>query len=323
MGQIEGALAIYQNAGAPVNGTNEEQTITPSAAPASGTWYLKFEGYTTAVLAWNISAANLQTALNALPSIGAGGVAVALNGGVYTVVFSGANVAKRAQALITVVNSALLDAGLAAVTMVVAESVAGVEATCLGALPAALLLDTTNKILYVNAGTQAAPTWQAFIPSGITASAAEINLIDGSVAGTAVASKALVLGANKNVDVLAVADLKLGAGAGTSVDRTAAQINLLLQGLAAGYKIARGVEAVTGTATVVTGLATVVAVLATAQDDLDGDTLAGVSATIGDQNGAPAAGSVYLKAWKNNADGDATMVAANAAKSVNWIAIGT
>lgn len=61
----------------------------------------------------------------------------------------------------------------------------------------------------------------------VTASAAELNLIDGSVAGTAVASKALALGANKNVDVLAVADLKLGSGAGTSVTATAAELNLL------------------------------------------------------------------------------------------------
>ena len=65
------------------------------------------------------------------------------------------------------------------------------------------------------------------ILDGVTATAAEINLIDGSVAGTAVASKALSLGANKNVDVLAVLDLKLGAGAGTSVTSTAAELNLL------------------------------------------------------------------------------------------------
>ena len=63
--------------------------------------------------------------------------------------------------------------------------------------------------------------------TAVTASAAELNLIDTSVAGTAVASKALVLGANKNVDVLAVADLKLGAAAGTSVTATAAELNKL------------------------------------------------------------------------------------------------
>ena len=92
------------------------------------------------------------------------------------------------------------------------------------------------------------------------------------------------------------------------------------------YKIARGVSAVTGTATVATGLTTVVAVTATAQDDLDGDALAGVSATIGDQAGTPAAGSVILKAWKvttGGAAGNPTLIAANAAKNVNWVAVGT
>lgn len=160
---------------------------------------------------------------------------------------------------------------------------------------------------------------------GLTASAAELNLIDGSVAGTAVASKAAVLGADKNLDVLAlpVSGLKVGAGAGTAVARTAAELNALVQGVAAGYKVARGVEAVTGTATVVTGLTTVVAVIATAQSDMDGVALAAVSATIGNQAGAPAAGSVILKAWKVTAVDDATLIAASAAQNINWIAVGT
>lgn len=63
--------------------------------------------------------------------------------------------------------------------------------------------------------------------TAVSSTAAELNFNDGSVAGTAVASKTLVLGANKNVDTLAVADggLKLGAGAGTAVNATAAEIN--------------------------------------------------------------------------------------------------
>lgn len=94
-------------------------------------------------------------------------------------------------------------------------------------------------------------------------------------------------------------------------------------GVANGYKLARGVAAVTGTATVVTGLTTVVAVTATPASDPDGVALAAVSATIGNQAGAPAAGSVILKTWKVTATGDATLIAATAAKNVNWIAIGT
>src|SRR5678815_1643233 len=89
----------------------------------------------------------------------------------------------------------------------------------------------------------------------------------------------------------------------------------LIQGIAAGYRLARGVAAVTGTATVITGLTTVVAVIATPQDDPDGVALAAVSATIGDQAGAPAAGSVILKAWKVTATGNATLIAATAAKN--------
>lgn len=65
--------------------------------------------------------------------------------------------------------------------------------------------------------------------AGVTASAAELNLLDGTVAGTAAASKALALGADKNVDTLVIADggLYLGAGAGTAVTATAAELNTL------------------------------------------------------------------------------------------------
>lgn len=63
--------------------------------------------------------------------------------------------------------------------------------------------------------------------TAVTSSAAELNIVDGVTAGTVTASKAVVVGANKNLDVLAVQDLKLGAGAGTSVSATAAELNLL------------------------------------------------------------------------------------------------
>lgn len=172
------------------------------------------------------------------------------------------------------------------------------------------------------AGGQTSPDGQAY--DAVTP-IRELQALVPAAAGTAEASKLAVLGANKNLDtlVLPTSGLKIGSGAGTAMDRTAAQLNALAQGVAAGYRVARGVAAVTGTATVVTGLATVVAVIATPQDDPDGVALAAVSATIGDQNGAPAAGSVVLKAWKVTATGNATLIAATAAKNVNWVAIGT
>lgn len=93
-------------------------------------------------------------------------------------------------------------------------------------------------------------------------------------------------------------------------------------GVGASYKIARGVAAITGSGDVVTGLTTVVSVTATPQDDLDGTTLAGCNGTIGDQAGAPAAGSVTIKCWKITAADNGALIAATAAKNVNWIAIG-
>ncbi len=157
-----------------------------------------------------------------------------------------------------------------------------------------------------------------------TLSEAELAFLDGVTAGTAAASKAAVLGANKNLDELHLAALYLGAGAGTQITPTAAQINLLTQGVAAGYKIARGIHTtVAAVDTVVTGLATVVAIVATLESDptLDPDL---VTASIGNQAGAPAAGSVYIKTWKRVGAGDATPAAATTfVKTVNWVAIGT
>lgn len=115
------------------------------------------------------------------------------------------------------------------------------------------------------------------------------------------------------------AELNILDGATVTTDA----LNALVQGVAADYKLARGVAAVTGTGTVVTGLTTVVAVIATPQSDPDGVALAMVSATIGNQAGAPAAGSVILKAWKVTAVDDATLIAADAAQNINWIAVGT
>lgn len=113
------------------------------------------------------------------------------------------------------------------------------------------------------------------------------------------------------------------AGARTYSIQDAGASASFLMGASGAFHVRAGVAAVTGTADVVTGLATVVAVIVAAQDDLDGDTLSGVSATIGDQAGTPAAGSITINAWKSNGDGDATNVAATAEKDVNWIAIGT
>jgi hypothetical protein len=93
-------------------------------------------------------------------------------------------------------------------------------------------------------------------------------------------------------------------------------------GVASGYKIARGVDSITGSGTVATGLTTVVSVVVSPQSDPDGTNLHSCSGTIGDQSGTPAAGSVIVKCWKITAAGNGALIAATAAKSVNWIAVG-
>jgi hypothetical protein len=133
----------------------------------------------------------------------------------------------------------------------------------------------------------------------VTASADELNALDGLTAS--------------------VAELNILDG----VTKTAAQLNKAPEGVAAGYKVARGQHTtVDENDTVVTGLATVVSVVVSLDDDpVDGCQF--VTGSIGDQAGAPAAGSVLIKTWKA-VDGDASLVAATTfSKKVNWIAIGT
>lgn len=99
---------------------------------------------------------------------------------------------------------------------------------------------------------------------------------------------------------------------------------LLDGGASDGLKIASGQHTtVAASDTIVTGLSTVLSVVASYETD-PADANMFVSAQIGDQAGAPAAGSVVIKTWKSADGTDPTPVAATAfAKLVNWIAIGT
>ena len=119
-------------------------------------------------------------------------------------------------------------------------------------------------------------------------------------------------------------DMDILKVAGVQIVPTGAQINLLTQGVAAGYKMARGVTTPTsGSEAVVTGLATVVAVVVSLRD---APTLTHmfVSGSIGDQAGSPAAGSFTLVSEKPTGTGDVTPIAATTPwGAVNWIALGT
>lgn len=277
MPTIPGAMTL-RNAGAPTAGVNEVQLLTYTATTGtavadSGTFIIIFEGFRTSALAFDASAAVVQAALRALPSIGALGCTVTVAAGpprVYTVTFGGGNMTSLALPLMSIETSLLEGANV--VDVIVTESVEGVTATGRGALTGAVLLDTTNGDLYINNGTPLAPVWGK-VPDGVTA--------------------------------------------------TAAVINAAVAGVAAGYKIARGMHTTVAAAdTVVTGLTTVVAAVAVLDADPTTDPLF-VTCSIGNQAGAPAAGSIYIKGWKPTAVNDVTPVAATTfTKKVAWIAVG-
>lgn len=93
-------------------------------------------------------------------------------------------------------------------------------------------------------------------------------------------------------------------------------------GVAAGYKIARGVTALDGSnpTPVATGLITVVAAVVT----LEGTAAPGVGTTtltIASTNYATGALAVY--AWKPTSNADPTLVASTGTENFEWVAVGT
>lgn len=90
---------------------NEVQTVTEEAGVDGGTFILTFGGQSTSALAWDITAANLELALEALPNIGTGNVAVTGSaGGPYTVTFQGTLAGENVPELVGV--SSLTDGGV-------------------------------------------------------------------------------------------------------------------------------------------------------------------------------------------------------------------
>lgn len=108
-------------------GTSEVQTITFYGTPSGGTFTVSFNGFSTAALAYNISAANLQTALRALTSIGATGIGVSGSaGGPYTCTFAG-TLANTAVGMMTVDPRLLTGGSIYGTIATTTPGVAGVD----------------------------------------------------------------------------------------------------------------------------------------------------------------------------------------------------
>ena len=157
---IEGTLGPYRSAGVPSNGTSAVQTVTLSGFDAC-VLTLSFDGFTAVVPFGGeedntaIDAA-VTAALEALPSIGTGGVSVAVTGTTdraIAITFTG-NLAKKAVGAVT---AALSDDDEP--TVDVAQATPGVDASGRGASKGATLIDTSNGKAYINTGTAVEPAW--------------------------------------------------------------------------------------------------------------------------------------------------------------------
>jgi hypothetical protein len=168
MPTIEGAYGMVVVSGTPANGTDEVQSSVISGGPPTTlTFVLIVGGFATGPITWsNVNATllgNINTALNALPGVGASGIvasagaAPALTAGIGQVLytFSGANLGKKAQPLITV--GTVVQTGTATTIGAFTRATPGVDATMRGHL--GVIFSSTTKKVYVNEGTAQAPTW--------------------------------------------------------------------------------------------------------------------------------------------------------------------
>jgi hypothetical protein len=149
----------------PTNGTNEVQRLTLTGAPTGGTFKLRFgSSVMPGTLPYNASAAAVQTALRALPTIGSTGVTCSggpLDSAPVDVTFGGRLGRMDVQAL-QVVSPALVGGTSPAVT--VSTVTPGVLGTQRSSVHGQILLYGTD--IYINHGVPYAPDWQPYAPAG-------------------------------------------------------------------------------------------------------------------------------------------------------------
>lgn len=159
-------VSLYSYAGAPVNGTDELNTITIGGTPTAGSFTITVAGSrTTAAITWSATnatlLANVDAALEDLSIIGVGGVTTAdssLSSGIgaFTLTLVGKNARQDFPAM--TVTSSLTGTSP---TLAIANTTPGVAGTFATAPAGALLEDVTNGELYQNiSATAGSPNWQ-------------------------------------------------------------------------------------------------------------------------------------------------------------------
>ncbi len=129
----------------------EVQTATITGGPTGGTFTLTYNSETTAAIAYNATAAAVQSALYALPNVNAGDLTVTGNaGGPYTITFGG-SLAGQNVAAITASGAGLTGGSTPGVTMATTTAGGGTATDGLD-VPRAFLF---NSLQVVNDGVTA------------------------------------------------------------------------------------------------------------------------------------------------------------------------
>jgi len=144
------------------------QTLTIGGTPAQeegSTFALGFDGYVTSAIEWSSTnaslLANIDAALEALPSLGTGNVQAAegdITSGVGTITLTfGGGLAKKVVPLVSVEDNSLAGTDP---TVEVEETTPGVNATYRGAGTGSMLVRQDTGVVYVNTSSVAgSPTW--------------------------------------------------------------------------------------------------------------------------------------------------------------------
>jgi len=107
---LTGGMVLVTTTQSAIVNVNEVQLISLPNNPSAGTFTLSFGGETTAAIAYNAVAADVETAFEALASVGSGNVTVSGTAPNWTVTFTG-TLAAADQALITGSGLALIITG--------------------------------------------------------------------------------------------------------------------------------------------------------------------------------------------------------------------
>lgn len=203
----DNAVAVTANGPA---AASEVQTVTLTNTPTGGTFVLTYDGQSTPPQPFNVTTANLQTALRALSTIGGANVTVTGTAGSSYVLTFGGTLANKDVPIVVATGNALTGAGpqpqaLVAVTTPGSAGEVAAGATALpttaisGIIPAGtMLMFGGGQIAYVNAQAAAGATSLSVeplafaIPNGAIAyyrGTGWVTVRDGTVIGRTYAER--------------------------------------------------------------------------------------------------------------------------------------